>query len=337
MGDYVDRINISVDQMEETNVSPSTAGYVGGENIILQQFNGITLLVDEMKALVIGYMEALNNLLSTVTMPDGWDEALAAITVTPIPAVDLSGVPTPRLPVDTAAMWEAIFDKISADLINGGSGLGAAVEAALYQRDADRKQAANEEAYNLAISDIASRALSFPQYAMQALANQMAAKILEESHTSSNEIVISQAELAQKNTQFTIEKGGGLLAEIAKTEAAVYESTVRAMTEWYKAVAENNKAQIALAELQLQKVVAQLKAELDSNVAITTIRERIIDGMMNASAQVMASALNAMNISVGATVGSTKSVSESWDHNESTTVAHHQGLSDNHQTSHTGT
>jgi enamine deaminase RidA (YjgF/YER057c/UK114 family) len=334
MGTYVDELNIPVPAIEPTNVDPSSAGYVGGENIILQQFNGVTLLVDEMKELIIGYMENLNDLLSTVVLPDGWDEALADITIAPIPEIDLSGIPTPRLPVDTAAMWEAIFAKIQADLASGGSGLGAVVEAALYQRDADRRQAANEEAYSLAISEISSKALSFPQYAKQSLENQMAAKILEQQTAASNEILISQAELAQKNTQFILEKGGGLLAEIAKTEAAVYESTVRAMTEWYRAVAENNKAQIARAELELRKVVERLKAELDSNTSIVTIRERIIDGMMNASAQVMASALNAMNISVGATVTSSKSIGETWSHSEGTSVNHHQSLSDSHNTSH---
>ena len=311
--------------VSEDKVPIPSAGYVGGENIILQQFNSTNLLVDEMKALVLGYMSDLSAMLASIEMPDGWADALADVTIAPVPAIDMSSVPTPSPPMDVSALWLAILTKIQTDLA-GGSGLGAAVEAALYQRDADRKQAANEKAYAAGVSEIASKALSFPQYAMQNLSNQMAAEILRQEHASSNEIVISQAELAQKNTQFAVETGGTILTGLTKAEADIYESMVRAQTAWYNALTANNEAQLKVAELELRKVTEQLKATLEGTVSINSVREKITNGLLGATAQTMASALNAVNTSVGHTTSRSAGVQESWGHSES--------VSDIHQTEH---
>jgi hypothetical protein len=91
------------------------------------------------------------------------------------------------------------------------------------------------------------------------------------------------------------------LVEVAKAEVTVYKTRVEAQTAWYNALSENQKAQLQKADLDLRKAVEQLKAELDSRTSINGVREKILSSLGGIAAQVMASALNAVNTSVGHT------------------------------------
>jgi hypothetical protein len=325
----------------------------------------------------------------------------------------------------TSAMWTDLFNKVQDGIINGGTGIPTAIETAINERNLFRQQAANDTAYAQGVSTISSRTLSFPQYAMQNLANQMATEILRQTHNSSNEIAISMADLAQKNTHFMITsaisletilrdfwktfetlsiqaktaltdfilrnyaeknkayiaKWEGIVASLrAKVEGVnavvaqyvavvsgfkaqmdgsiaqidaiskerdslvkaasldvdIYKARVDGETAWYNALSENQKAQLQYSELQLRKLSEQLKAQLDSFISLNSLKEKILSTLGATSAQVMASALNAVNTSVGATSSSSASVSESFSHGESQSISLDQKLDEGHSFSHKG-
>jgi hypothetical protein len=468
MGDYVPEIEVDVNDMQPHYLSTDDPGYVGGTNIILEQYNGVSLIVQEQQERVNEYLDLIEDLIEDLKMPTNWTSALGNVVINPVPEIDITGIPEPGeivlpgfsgivfspvptlttpptintdyldptvpTPVNpsldyimqtyTSEMWADLFAKVQDGVVNGGTGIDADVEDAIQARNLERQRVANETAYNLGVSEISSRALSFPQYAMQALANQVSAEVLKQSHNSSNEIAIASFDLAQKNTHFMVDKAVNLetilrdfwkvqetLSLQAKTaiadlvlrnyaekikayiaewqgittslqakvetvnaivaqnnaviagykaetdgkiaqvdaiakerdslikagglEVDVYKARVDGQSAWYVALAENQKAQLQKAELQLRQVESELKAELDSFVSINSLKEKIMLGAGGVSAQVMASALNAMNINVGATVTSSKSITENYGHNESKTISHGQSLSDSHNTNHT--
>jgi len=86
--------------------------------------------------------------------------------------------------------------------------------------------------------------------------------------------------------------------------------------------------------MNLQEV--KLLSPEDRETYLNSLREKILEMMGSVSAQVMASGLNAGNVSVGATVSSQKSLHESYAHQESKSIGIDQNLSKNHSISHKG-
>jgi hypothetical protein len=210
---------------------------------------------------------------------------------------------------------------------------------------------------------------------MQALANQVSLEILKQSHNSSNEIDIAASELEQKNMIAMLEKAVAIetllrafwrdyhdqkfagikaatdevtahikaitderegILKLFETEATVFKSVTEGQRNLADAISENNKAQLAKSTLELQKISTELKAKLDSFIAVKNLQEKIIATIGTVSSNVMASAMNAGNVQVGASVQSTKSLHESFAHNETKTIDLNQNISETHSIQHKG-
>lgn len=275
----------------------------------------------------------------------------------------------------SSEMWATLIAKVIDGITNGGSGIPTAVETARHERNLERQRVANENLRNQSIVDLSSRCLSFPHYAMQALELQVAIEIAKQSHASSNEIEIFIGDLEQKNAHFMLDKAvviEGLLrafwkdfnsmkmegvkattdaliahveaitkeregiVRLYEAEASVFKDNTQAQKFWYEAISEYQKAQLQKSALQLQKAESELKAKLDSFVAIKGLQEKIIATLGGTSSNVMASALNAENVSVGVSLTSGKSLTEQYSHSESKGITQSQGLGEDHNISHKG-
>lgn len=107
-------------------------------------------------------------------------------------------------------VWLALYTAVYDGLVNGGTGLSADVEDAIYARQAERNRVANEQAYRKALNAAAANGFDFPTEVAIAIEQEMAAEILRQNINTSNEIAISQAQLAQTNTHFILDKGVSL-------------------------------------------------------------------------------------------------------------------------------
>jgi len=391
---YLDKQVVEINNWGTDNVDPSSAGYVGGENLILDTFNMLGGIVSDHSLKIDDTIAAAEDLLQELDMPTNWTAGIDDVVVNDVPAIDPTTFPAApsaaslpdystivwpssdtALSAYTSDMWVALLEKVLDGVVNGGTGISAAVEAAIHERNLERQRVANEQAYNLGISEISSRALSFPQYAMQALANQVSLEILKQEHNSSNEIDIAAADLEQKNMVTMLEKAVAIetllrafwkdynearfagikaatdevnahvdaitkeregILKLYETDASVFKSITEGQKNWADAVSENNKAQLAKSTLELQKISTELKAKLDAYVAVKSLQEKILSTVGAVSSNVMASAMNAGNVQVGASVSSQKSLHESFTHTESKSVTLGQGISEDHNISHKG-
>jgi hypothetical protein len=104
-------------------------------------------------------------------------------------------------------IWADLLSKVLNDIRNGGTGLGALIEEELYGRALRRQETENERLYNEVENYFEARGFSLPPGAMAGRLAEAAREISRNNTTINAEITINQAELAQKNTQFMIEKG----------------------------------------------------------------------------------------------------------------------------------
>lgn len=347
----------------------------------------------------------------------------------PAPTLDVSYVePTAPAEVNptlgyveapyTSDMWLDLFTKVQDGVLSPTPVLSAETEEAIFARDSERKRLANEEAFAAGTKGIAMRGLPFPQLALRSLEQKTGADILRQKHDSANVIAINQAERADANAKYFIDKALDLervtreffgvsqrltldakiaaanlilssyaernrafvaqwdgiakgleaqgkrvelilsenqllgemykigadaakaqseliskeresLVDAYKADTDVYAAKVKAQSDWYNALTENQKAQLQKSALELEQAVAALKYALDAQVSTAGLKEKILEAMSNIGAQVLASALNAVNTSVGHSTSSSRGVSENFSHN--------QGLTDGHYTNHTPT
>jgi hypothetical protein len=382
-GVYVPIQTITVTDIGTTNVTPNADAALIGET-----FDALAIVVSDQLERIDTTLGAAENLLTELGMPTNWTAGIDDVVIVPVPPVDLTTFPNAPtsgdLPGYDDIIWGAndtsistyssdiyitILEKVLDGIENGGTGISTDVEDAIHERNLEKQRVANEKAYNLGIAEISSRCLSFPQYASQALANQVSIEILKQSHNSANEIEISMAELAQKNMNSMLDRGAALegvlrafwkdyntmkltavkaktdeliahvesitkerdgILRLFEAEAAIFKASTEGQKNWYEAISENQKAQLQKSALELQKIEAELKAKLDAYIAVNSLREKILATSGGVSAQVAASAMNAENVSIGYSVSNGFSRSESFDHRESKSISADQRISESH-------
>lgn len=119
-------------------------------------------------------------------------------------------------------VWETLLDKVVAGIRDGGTGLAADVEQEIWDRALRRQQAENEKLYRETEEYFASRGWPAPPGAMAGRLAEAAQEIAKNNTDLNGKIAIEQAELAQKNTQFLLDKGVNLetiLREFHNTSA----------------------------------------------------------------------------------------------------------------------
>jgi len=160
-----------------------------------------------------------------------------------------------------------LFGKILYDIKNGGTGLAVSVEEDLYNRYLARQITENDRLFQEVQDQFSANGFALPSGAVASRLLQVSNDISVKNDQANREISINQAELAQKNTHFTIEQAGilekmlrdffdgqqnralqahqvaaenaiaiynaviarqGLSLEKYKTEAQVFESKIRA-------------------------------------------------------------------------------------------------------------
>jgi len=157
----------------------------------------------------------------SITIPDA--PVLDDLEIPAPPVIDIAkftaNAPSISLPSDPTAFQFnetayssdirlALFSKILSDIANGGTGLDVTVEEDLYNRFLARQIAENDRLYQEIKDQFAATGFNLPSGAMASRLLQVSSDISTKNDQASREIAISQAELAQKNTHFTIEQAG---------------------------------------------------------------------------------------------------------------------------------
>jgi len=196
-------------------------------------------------------------------------------SILPVPAIDMSGLMTADMPEDLTAailwfeesydnsIYTPLFNRLITDLQSGASGIGGTVEQEIYDRaqarqniEEDKQQAEIEEYFSSTGFDLPTGAMAAR---LQEHANGRAMRSLD----LNGKIIIEQADLAQKNSQFVIEAARNLEAVLRDYAT---KKNDRAL-DYSKAVAANAIAIYAegvkgfVAQLEANKTYVQLQAE----------------------------------------------------------------------------
>lgn len=173
-----------------------------------------------------------------------------------------------------SALLDAVKAKLLNDVVNGGTGLGADIETAIWERKQERDEIAMNESIDTLIDTWASRNFPLPNGDLNGGIQEILEKQRLARIDSSRDISIEQANLAQKNTQFSIEKSitleqiliqhsdnvaeRGLKAALATVEMsiAVFNSRVA----WHNAKLERYKVEHFAYESRIK--VEMLKADI---------------------------------------------------------------------------
>ena len=199
-------------------------------------------------------------------------------------------------------LLDKIKAKILNDITNGSTGLSPEVETAIFQRESERALLVHQETMDRIAAEWAKRGFSLPNGALAALFQEEEINFTNKRLDVSRDIAIKMAELALQNEHFMIERGitfenmmialhnavaertfnaskafaeiliqgfqlqvqkYGILNDIYKTRAAVYESQIRgelAKAEVYKTQMEGVKAVSDINESYVKLYTAQIAA-----------------------------------------------------------------------------
>jgi len=266
----------------------------------------------------------------------GTFDAIAPVLTT-IPSVDLSALLEGSMPdeISSAITWfeetyddslyTALYDRLITDLQVGASGIGGTVEQEIYDR-ALARQAIEEDKLQTEIEEyFSSTGFDLPTGAMVARLQEHANGRAMRELDLNSQIIIEQAELAQKNSQFIIEAAKGLEAvlrdyaskkndrslDYAKAVAAnaisIYAENVRGylatleanktyvqlQVENLKAVIESNRGAVEVYAAEASAFEISVNAKANKNKAITDVYKAEVDGY---SSETSAVAENQKNI-----------------------------------------
>ena len=170
-----------------------------------------------------------------------------------------------------------VYAKLMAEIQAGGTGLGADVEQAIWDRAIQRLDEELERGYDQVDQGWAARGFAFPPGALVGMRSRVRRDIDAKKLDLDRDIMVEQARLAQTNTHFIVEQSLNMeqmlmnhfnqvaqrAFDVARIEAeigvAIYNAKVNAyaaMMEGYKADAEvfKVKLQAALSELEVYRI-----------------------------------------------------------------------------------
>lgn len=274
-------------QMQELLVgADGSSGYLGDLNALVASAPSTSVSSPVIDTALVLSAGGVAPIFDHETLGDFPDVEYADPSLLTLPTIDLASIIPADQPNEVSAtlVWSEaslptdvyvdLLARIQADLQSGATGLTEAVENAIYTRAQQRQQVANLKAYNALNLDIVSRGFQMPSGALLSGLTEINSEVLRQETEINNQIVITNADLAQKNSQFIIQQAVALETLIRGTKDARDKNTLDKAKSDVSFVlqnyAEKVRAYIAAAEASKAYVEVQvenLKAVVESNKA----------------------------------------------------------------------
>ena len=231
-----------------------------------------------------------------------------SVNLPPVPVIDDISIPSPPeynlpdfegelptmdlTPPEPMFVWNEIEynsdlltqvkSKLLLDLVNGGSGLDAATEQAIYDRATDRQELENQQMYDEALNFWSSRGWTEPPGALAGRLLETNYKIVQTRTDLNNDILINQSKLAQDNTHFiitsTLQNEKQLMDYTNQYQQRAFDAAkyvVESALIIYQAKVEAYKAQLEIYRVQAQVFESRIRAE----IAKAELYKAQIDGL----------------------------------------------------------
>lgn len=128
-----------------------------------------------------------------------------------------------------------LFAKILSDIRNGGTGLNPTVEADIYDRGRERQRVENEKLYRETEDRFTATGFGLPSGALSSSLQAANVEISGKSDQLNREITINQADLEQKNIQFSVDQA----VKIESILLQAYNDQENRLFETAKAIAQS--------------------------------------------------------------------------------------------------
>jgi hypothetical protein len=187
------------------------------------------------------------------------------------------------------------------DLIeNGGTGLDADVEDAIWERARARKAITNERVYQEALEFWSARGWTIPPGALGGRLTEALAIQTQEDSQINYEIMIEQARLAQKNTEFAMSTGADVVKSLYDFADKVRQRGLDEAKAAVTAAVQIFKAQGEKFRYRVELLIAEANNNMKMAIEANSLRLETLKAGANVAAQLTASALS--GTSVGAQI-----------------------------------
>lgn len=276
------------EEMLERLVGPDgESGYLGELNETIQAAPVIDIPAPEVDASIVLVTSGLTPpSFDDTDLAEFPDETYAAPVLEVLPVIDstgIDGVVIPDAPnaalnwsstLYSSAILQDILDRLSEDLQNGATGLEAVVEEAIYDRARARQQVDRLAEYNRINDTVAQLQHQMPSGVLLSALTDYGIGADRQDADIENQIIVTQAELAQKNAQFVLQQSLVLEQLIRGTYASNEDRALdyrKAQVDvLIKDYAERVRAYVSTLEGEKAKIQAQvevLKGVIEGNRA----------------------------------------------------------------------
>jgi len=185
-----------------------------------------------------------------------------------------------EIPVILTDMLATIEDKLTTRLVDGSTGLGADVEAAIWARARSRQELENIRKYREVEQYYASRGFSIPPGALSGQLNELLVEFARNDSYLNNDIMVEQARLAQTNENVSLELATKYALDRLLNNANIIIASNKNKVDNFLAQAEMYKTQITTELTRLEAVskvyITQLEAyKTEAQVAAIEIESKI--------------------------------------------------------------
>ena len=181
----------------------------------------------------------------------------------------------------TSNLAEQLENKVLSDLLNGGTGLGADVEAAIWDRARSRQEAENEQTYDEALNFWSSRGFTIPPGMLNGTLIEARNNIDQNNTNINNDILVQESNLAQNNTQFIITTAVQIeknlmdnfnqhrnrALEAAKTAVQVIRDIYQLKVDELQARLSQQEVNAKIYEIKLNSALAKLEIKIKEHQA----------------------------------------------------------------------
>ena len=280
------------ERMLELLIGSGNGGYLGELKNLLREHNynpGVAYVPVDTTAVTLTTVPNAPTFDNTNIAPYP-SVAVNSPSLRALPIVDTSGLVAGSAPSagSTDISWTSssyssgvyadLLARILSDLQSGSTGLSPVVEQATYDRAIARNQAANSVAYAKLNDDVSSRRFSMPSGALAGALADLSMEIVRQETDINNQIIVSQGELAQKNSQFIIQQAVALeqLLRVAHSESENRElDKAKSIADMIvRKYAEDVRLYLADMEAKKNYVEAQaenLRATIEANKGLIEI------------------------------------------------------------------
>ena len=299
--------------------------------VALDDLSGeITVIISETRDLTTRMETLFNNTIEDLTDIVGTYNPDIGYVVPDLEDIDKPIFPpAPILENFSSVVWDSLVTKVVTDIEEGGTGLSPVVYNAIIEREKEARRVNQDTEYQRALNAAGATGFDLPSGHVAAIISEFGKENISKDQDSLNNVIIKDFDTATENTRFAVTTG----VELEKILRQAWETTEERKVELYKVQSEAASSEYeslvkwALAQIEVIKVEAELaikneELKLDAYNATVALATKVSETIASLSAQIIASALGAINTTVSNTYTGTESRRESWTHSEQLSESH---------------